>query len=132
MAQSKIQTLPEQEAFEQIVDTVQQAEKGAAPFALVLGSGFSHGLVPTARDLVMESLPLWMMSLKGDEPFKSLEETSIEKRAEIARAFWQEFVQRNANRGLKLSLNSQNGLPEDYSAVPPNRAPGREPIVFHE
>jgi hypothetical protein len=117
MAQSIIQTLPEQEALEQIVETVQQAEKGAAPFALVLGSGFSHGLVPTARELVEESLPLWMKSLKDDEPFESLKATAVETRAGIAAAFWQEFVQRNANRGLKLPLDSQNGLPVDYSAA---------------
>ena len=62
MAESQFQSLLEEEAIEQIVDTVQQAETGEAPFALVLGAGFSHGLVPTARELVEESLPLWVES----------------------------------------------------------------------
>ena len=53
-----IQSLSEQEAIEQIVETVQQAEPGTAPFVLVLGAGFSHGLVPTAREIVEEALPL--------------------------------------------------------------------------
>ena len=55
MAESKIRSLPEKDALDQIVETVQQAESGAAPFALVLGSGFSHGLVPTVRQLVEET-----------------------------------------------------------------------------
>jgi hypothetical protein len=40
----KIRSLSEEEALEQIIETIHQAETSAAPFALVLGSGFSHGL----------------------------------------------------------------------------------------
>ena len=44
-----LKTLPEQEAIERIIETVQQADAGDAPFALVLGAGFSHGLAAAVR-----------------------------------------------------------------------------------
>ena len=107
-----IKTLPEDEALEQIVETVLQAERGTAPFTLVLGSGFSHGLVPTARELVTESLPLWMKSLADDEPFEKLTSLPADQRLEIARDFWQRFVKKNAKRELTLPLDPRTGLPE--------------------
>src|SRR5579864_5320860 len=69
MSESNIQHLEEEDALEQIVETVQQAPVGAAPFALALGAGFSFGLVPTAREMVEEYLPLWVAHLKRDQPF---------------------------------------------------------------
>jgi tetratricopeptide (TPR) repeat protein len=115
MTESKIRTLPEEEAIDQIVETIQQADEGRAPFALVLGSGFSHGLVPTARELVSESLPLWMKSLKNNTPFERQKELPAEERAAIAREFWPEFVKKNAKRDLVLELEAQTGLPHVYS-----------------
>jgi tetratricopeptide (TPR) repeat protein len=115
MTESKIRTLPESEAIDQIVETIQQADEGRAPFALVLGSGFSHGLVPTARELVSESLPLWMKSLKNNTPFETQKQLPAEERAAIAREFWPEFVKKNANRDLVLELEAETGLPRAYS-----------------
>jgi tetratricopeptide (TPR) repeat protein len=112
MSESAIVYLPEQEALEEIVETVMQAEKGEAPFALVLGSGFSRGLVPTARELVTESLPLWMKCRNEKQDFES--QTQIpSQRAAIARAFWKDFVDSNKGRGLDLRLDATTGLPED-------------------
>ncbi|PWT85368.1 MAG: hypothetical protein C5B58_03210 [Acidobacteria bacterium] len=115
MLESKIQPLPEQEAIEQIVETVERAEEGTAPFALVLGSGFSQGLVPTAWELVTESLPLWMKSLNDKTSFETQKEIPVEQRVEIAREFWRDFVNKNASRKLVLDLDLQTGLPVTYS-----------------
>jgi tetratricopeptide (TPR) repeat protein len=112
MSESPIDYLPEQEALEEIVETVMQAEKGEAPFALVLGSGFSRGLVPTARELVTESLPLWMKCRNEKQDFESQTQVPSE-RAAIARAFWKDFVDSNKGRGLDLKLDAATGLPED-------------------
>ena len=117
MAEPKIFTLVEDDAVQQVVETVRQAEPGAAPFALVLGSGFSHGLVPTARELVEVSLPLWMRSLNGNEVFEQLLKNPEKERNSAAREFWEQFVKRNANRNLNLPLNPNTGLPNDYSAA---------------
>ena len=76
MTESPIQILAEIEAVERIVETVQQAQSGEAPFALILGSGFSFGLVPTARELVTESLPLWMKALTGATNLRAAVEDS--------------------------------------------------------
>jgi tetratricopeptide (TPR) repeat protein len=107
-----IQVLSEDEALEQIVETVLRAKKGTAPFTLVLGSGFSHGLVPTARELVAESLPLWMKSLTDEQPFETSSAIPAEQRLEIARDFWRRFVKQNAGRKLALPLDPVTGLPE--------------------
>jgi tetratricopeptide (TPR) repeat protein len=116
MSEFKPRILSEEKAIEQIVATVQQAEEGSAPFALVLGSGFSHGLVPTARELVSDSLPLWIQSLKSKKSFDAQQkEISADQRAEIARAFWSGFVKQNSDQLLVLPLDSQTGLPESYS-----------------
>src|SRR6266568_2132720 len=115
MAVQKIHTLSEIEAVQQIVETVRQAETGSAPFALVLGSGFSYGLVPTARELVEKSLPHWIQCLNTGEIFDGRK--SATNPPAVAREFWGQFVQRNKNRGLDLPLDSVSGLPRDVPAA---------------
>ena len=117
MSEPPVRCLPEADTVEQIVETVQQAGAGAAPFALVLGSGFSHGLVPTARELVERSLPLWMKSLQGGDTFENLGKAPDDTRNAIARDFWRAFAAKNAKRGLSLPLDPSTGFPQDYSAA---------------
>jgi hypothetical protein len=117
MAEPKILRLFEDEAVQQIVETVRQAERGSAPFALVLGSGFSQGLVPTAREMVESSLPLWVKSLNGNDTFDELQKSPENECSSAARTFWEQFVRRNAKRNLDLPLNPNTGLPNDYSAA---------------
>jgi len=54
---SGIQIISEDIAIRLIVETVNKAKPGEAPFALVVGAGFSHGLVPTVRDIVYKNPP---------------------------------------------------------------------------
>lgn len=117
MPDSEIQALTEDEAVQQIVETVQQADPGTAPFALVVGSGFSYGLVPTARELVETSLPVWMKSVRGGGSYAELSRLPEAERIAIARDFWKQFAEKNARRNVKLSLNAASGLPADYSAA---------------
>jgi|GEM_PF-1425257 len=116
MPDLKVQTLAERDAIDQIVRTVKLAPTGDAPFALVLGSGFSHGLVPIASELVTDSLPLWMKSLEEDRPYEELKKLPSDERIGIAGNFWRSFVDHNSGRpGFSLSLNSQTNIPDDYS-----------------
>lgn len=117
MPEDKIQRLTEQDAVTQIVKTVIRAEVGSAPFALVLGSGFSHGLVPTTRELVEESLPLWMKSQNEGRPYEDLKGLKPEERSAIAKEFWSGFVASNRSRGCDLELDFQTGLPKDAPAA---------------
>ena len=114
MAESTFQTLCEEDAIERIVKTVARAKAGEAPFALVLGAGFSYGLVPTARELVTESLPLWVSSLTDGQPYEDLQNSSAADRAKIARIFWERFSKDNQRHGLNLALNPDTGIPNDY------------------
>ncbi len=114
---TEIKSLSEDEAIQRIVETVQQSEPGTAPFALVVGSGFSHGLVPTARELVEVSLPLWIESLKGKRTFDELKDLSDGEVNSIAGAFWERFRELNAKQNLELSISPNTRLPEDYAAA---------------
>jgi hypothetical protein len=115
MTASKFNSLSEDQAIKNIVDTVRKAKKGKAPFALVLGSGFSYGLVPTVREVITEALPLWMKSLEDEKPYEELKKQPQDRRLAIAQEFWQKFVTENDHQdGFKLTLNS-NKLPDKHA-----------------
>jgi tetratricopeptide (TPR) repeat protein len=117
MAERAVQILTQQEALERIFETVSSANAGEAPFALVLGAGFSHGLVSTARELITESLPLWMKSQRREEAYEEARrKVGSEELGRIAADYWTVFTRRNEKQGLQLALNSQ-GLPEDHAAA---------------
>ena len=113
MAASDLNILSEQEAVERIAGTLRRIDDGAAPFALVLGAGFSQGLVPTARELVVESLPLWMKASKDGAPLDVLhKDLSPDECVAIAGDFWKAFLTRNIKSGLTLPLDAK-GIPDD-------------------
>jgi len=117
MAGSLIQILTEQQAVDRISETLRRAGPGDAPFVLVLGAGFSQGLVSTARELVLETLPLWIESLGGSESFDALKHrVKPDDSAAIAAAFWKQFADRNRHYGLDLALDGR-GLPQDIAAA---------------
>jgi hypothetical protein len=113
MTSQGIEYLQESEAIARIVETVKLADRGTAPFALVLGSGFSHGLVPTTRELVEESLPLWIKALHDHQPFEQIRQCPSDQRTAIAKEFWAEFVKKNTKEGLNLQLDEHTGLPKE-------------------
>jgi tetratricopeptide (TPR) repeat protein len=114
MSGTKISKLSSEDAVARIIDTVKMADPGEAPFALVLGSGFSQGLVPTAKELVETSLPLWMKSRRDKVPFADLLLGSASDTRIIAQAYWQDFAERNKKQDLNLKVNAK-GMPEIYS-----------------
>jgi tetratricopeptide (TPR) repeat protein len=109
-----MQLLPEQEAIGRIFETVELADAGSAPFVLVLGSGFSHGLVPTAKEVVTESLPLWMYCQKSKECFETARDKSPAEKTAIARAFWKRMAE-GMPKDSALSLESVTGMPANYA-----------------
>lgn len=117
MVQGQIRFLSEDETIQRIVETVQQADAGSAPFALVLGSGFSYGLVPTVREIIEVSLPAWIEWLSGRSTFSELLQLSSYCKSNSARSFWKRFVERNERRKLDFKLDSRTGLPGEYPAA---------------
>jgi tetratricopeptide (TPR) repeat protein len=104
-------------ALDQIEECLDLAQPGEAPFVLVLGSGFSHGLVPTARELVNESLPLWRRWKKAGTNTQFHEfckAVSPQDRNAFAREFWDEFIEKN-NVFARLSVDTSTGLPLNTS-----------------
>ncbi len=112
---NQIQYLTSNDAVDGIVEAVCSAKAGEAPFALVLGSGFSFGLVPTTRELVEECLPLWLHA-KGDRAsYAKLKQEPTRDRRKIAADFWEQFVVRNRPKGCVLTLHPQTHLPTNFA-----------------
>ena len=123
MLNSGIQIILEDIAIRHIVETVNKAKPGETPFALVVGAGFSQGLVPSARDIVYKNLPSLDKDfvptipksssttkrnahLMGGEKFRE-EQQQREELQRRAVSFWKKFTNENEPRGLKLDLSSQ-------------------------
>ena len=112
MAASKIQLLPEDEALNRIAETVRRGKAGEAPFALVLGSGFSWGLVPTVKELISDDLPLWIKAREDEPSYNERKRLSDQERSKMAGEFWRQVVEQNKTSRLQLELNPQ-GIPID-------------------
>jgi hypothetical protein len=104
----------QQRAVEDIGTIVRRTETpGVAPFAVVVGAGFSHGLVPTAREIVAEHLPAW---IDDRENYRALVQARGSKLAEVASKFWHRFSKINKlDRVLQLDLRT--GVPTNYVAA---------------
>ena len=122
-----VKILSEDSAIEKIVETVGKSEQGKAPFALVVGAGFSRGLVPITRDIVHKSLPRLDKSfvpnlLKPASTARTLwgfdkerrrqERHKDEEEKRRAISFWKKFAEENESKGLQIPLSVQ-GLPLD-------------------
>ncbi len=111
-----IRLLTEEQAVSRIVDSIENAPPGEARFALVLGAGFSQGLVPTTRELISEDLPLWMKALKDKtRRFDELKKLRRLEKNAIARDFWKGFVEKNHSDKYSLAIDEKTGLPTTFS-----------------
>lgn len=104
------------EAADRIFDTISKSNRTEAPFVLVVGAGFSRGLVPTTREIIQCNLPLWMASSARAEAYEErLAKCTDGKTAPEAAAFWDGFLKRNQ---LTESLPvDAHGIPQDVGAA---------------
>ena len=116
MASSKIQVLGEEEGLDRIVETIRLRKPGDAPFAFVLGSGFSWGLVPTVRELLADDLPQWIKARQEEPSFIERKLLPIEARSKTAAGFWRQFIEQNKTSGLQLEIDPQ-GIPINSAAA---------------
>jgi hypothetical protein len=115
VSSAPIRKLSEKQAIDQIIRSVKRAPPGDAPFALVLGAGFSFGLVPTAKELVTQHLPVWWQASGDPEKYRRLlANKNTDSTVLLAKEFWKEFTETNRDRGLLLKLNV-HGLPENIA-----------------
>ena len=125
MSGDGIKILSENSAIDQIIETVKKSEPCEAPFALVIGAGFSHRLVPTVREIVQKHLPKLdnfyipnalkplpnsKMVWQGEAERRHKEQHEEEEIRRRAAFFWKKFAEENESCGLKLDLSNQ-GLP---------------------
>jgi tetratricopeptide (TPR) repeat protein len=128
MSNTAIKSVTQDDALKDIFDVLKFAQPKEAPFALVLGAGFSAGLVPTTRELLERDLPVWLHAREHNKDFKITLESSSSEHAQIAREFWARFARRNPIHAPELKLRQDNGLPGDvaeaYKAVFDSRLSG--------
>jgi tetratricopeptide (TPR) repeat protein len=124
---AEIKILSESSAIEQIIETVKKSGLCEAPFTLVVGAGFSQGLVPITRDIVYKNLPTLDESFvpeifKPSNPraqFQYDQEKQRQERHENeqierrAISFWKRFVKENETCGFNVEF-SNRGLPLRY------------------
>ena len=128
MENSRIQFLSDEVAIGKIVDTIRQAKHGEAPFVLILGAGFSHGLVPTASEIVSDYIPqrfkprdkqdvqtvdITIRHADGRTEVRRCQATVEDKKRIISREFWQKFFDENKTGVLK-DIPSLQVFLDDY------------------
>ena len=86
---------------------------GPAAYALIVGAGFSHGIVPLVRELMHETI--------GDYYFPDQDESSLERPPGVLRKcsarFWAQFNEAAAESGLPAVAVDRKGLPESPGAA---------------
>ena len=84
-----------------------------AAYALIVGAGFSHGVVPLVRELMHETI--------GGYYIPDQDQPSMERPASVLREhsadFWAEFNQTATQKGLAVVPVDGRGLPEDPGAA---------------
>jgi hypothetical protein len=85
----------------------------SAAYALIVGAGFSHGVVPLVRELMHETI--------GGYYIPDQEQSSMERPTSVLREhaadFWAEFNAAAAQHGLPVVAVDGRGLPEDPAAA---------------
>ncbi len=116
--------LSQAELFERISQHTEVDSQKSPQFTLILGSGFSYGVIPTTAQIVQQDLPWWVLcrdKKDGHTPKEYVDtpNTPDDDAAKAnARAFWKEVVarhQRQPDDGKKkkspIHLNT-DGVPD--------------------
>jgi hypothetical protein len=84
-----------------------------AAYALIVGAGFSYGIVPLVRELLHETI--------GGYYVPDQDQSSMERPASVLREhsadFWAQFNEAAAENGLPVVPVDDRGLPEDPGAA---------------
>lgn len=87
----------------QLIAHIKSAVSHAAPsspaFTMILGAGFSSGLVPLTNQMMREEIGLWMASTSGGPQAQDTAPA-------LAANFWREFNRLNAKRILAVASPS--------------------------
>jgi tetratricopeptide (TPR) repeat protein len=90
--------LSQAELFERISQQTEVGSDRGPPFTLILGSGFSYGVIPTTAQIVQKDLPWWMSCQKKKdghtpEEYLATQKTPDDDAAKAnARAFWKNVL----------------------------------------
>jgi len=111
--------LNQADLFARISQRIPTDSNAHPPFTLILGSGFSYGVIPTTAQIIQKDLPWWMWCQRGDsggpmreEFFRTNESRDDDTAKTEAKAFWQRVY--SAHLGTwkeKFELSSTDGLP---------------------
>src|SRR5436190_22028684 len=112
----KFSTVTPEQLVTHVQDTLfrESTDTDNAPaYTLILGAGFSYGVVPTTWQMMREEIGPWFAGNRGHDDLPG-----DEKKA-LTRAFWADFNRKNAEKGtrsngyeIQVRLDAE-GLPRD-------------------
>lgn len=108
---AKLETEPYRPRYHHYM--VAPAPTNPAAYALIVGAGFSHEVVPLVRELMHETI--------GDYYIPDQDQSSMKRPASVLREhsadFWVQFNEAAAENGLPVVAVDGEGLPEDPGAA---------------
>jgi tetratricopeptide (TPR) repeat protein len=103
-----------EKSFEEMLDLIcheldTSSKDDQAAYTMLLGAGFSYGVIPTAKEILIDA-PVWLYKKRNNKPDAKSLNTS-----EITRNFWIKVQDRykQDHNGLKLEFDKDSGFPKD-------------------
>jgi hypothetical protein len=116
MRMSTMQTMPPATLIEAIRATLSEnSQSPLAAYALIVGAGFSHGVVPLTRELLHERIGDFYYPRGSEEG--SGEERSSKEKQRLSRAYWKEFNAATVAAGEPFIELDRKGLPVNPSVA---------------
>ncbi len=108
---AKLESKPHKSSYSHLGVAPPSTEPAA--FVLILGAGFSYGIVPLVKELMWEEI--------GGYYYPDQDMTSLKRRARVLRkhsaSFWAEFNEAAVNGGLPVIQLNNEGLPVNPGAA---------------
>lgn len=111
MIKTKLESKPYKASYSHFSEAPAQTESAA--YVLILGAGFSYGIVPLVNELMQQTI--------GDYYYPDQDQSSVERPARVLRKdsahFWAEFNEAAVGKKLPIVELDGRGLPKNPGAA---------------
>ncbi len=111
MGSPEIRTMPLNRFLSQVQQRVEAVGDRAPAYSLVLGSGFSHPLVPTGKQMVQSDIAWWTYAQKNKLCYVADKNKTHAGLEAHARQLWQDVQDSSTTNGQPTFSLDANGLP---------------------
>ncbi len=97
-----------EKSFEDMLDLICQqldtsSKSDQAAYTMLLGAGFSYGVIPTAKEILIDA-PVWLKRNNNDQKMNN---------SEIAKNFWSNVKNKLKGNGINLEFDKDTCIPKD-------------------